>query len=71
MSNIRERGGLADGSALVVSVTPLELSGFAHSAFLTKREMHEDEMEELVVGLATVRNEFQRSAAPRDLPSFS
>jgi hypothetical protein len=74
MSNIRKcNGGLVGTSApaiSVVSVTPRKLGGFAHSAFQTKRDMHEDEMEELVVGLIAVQNEFQRSLALRNLPSF-
>jgi hypothetical protein len=74
MSNIRKRnGGLAEGSAharSVVSVTPLQLRRFTDSSLLIKRSRHEDEMEELVVGLIAVQDEFQRSLALRNLPSF-
>jgi hypothetical protein len=74
MSNTRKRnGGSADGRADVISVVSNALqqfTGFAHSSLVTKRDMHEDEMEELVVGLIAVQDEFQRSLAPRNLPSF-
>jgi hypothetical protein len=72
MSNIRKRNdGPAGGSApiSVVCVTRRKLRGFSRFAFQTKRDMHEDEMEELVVGLIAVHNEFQRSLTLRNLPS--
>jgi len=73
MPNIRKRNGsLAGGNApiSVVCVTRRKLRGFSRSALLTKRDMHEDEMEELVVGLTAVQDEFHRSLALLNLPSF-
>jgi hypothetical protein len=43
----------------VVFLIPRKLRRFAPSAFLAKRALHEDEIEELVVGLISVRDAFQ------------
>ncbi len=63
MSNIRKRdAGQTTGIARVISVVfliPRKLRRFAPSAFLAKRALHEDEIEELVVGLISVRDAFQ------------